>query len=191
MKHLKTVIIGIVCAALVLGYFLYLSNRDNRARNEESQSKVDAVIAMDLENKYPKKPRAVVDAFNKILCCYYNEEYSDSDFFKMAEQQRKLLDEELLENNPEQQFLRNWRADINDYKTNKRTIESYTICGTDEVIYKEVDGRECAYVTCSYFIKDGNDGFKNTVQRYVLRKDANGDWKILVYYIVEGEMDSE
>ena len=80
---------------------------------------------------------------------------------------------------------------INEYKEKGRTISSYAICGTDDVIYKTVDGRECAYVTCSYFIKDGKEGFENTYQCYVLRKDDEGQWKILVYYLIEGETDSE
>lgn len=191
MKNIKTIIIGVLCAALVLGYYVYLSTRDNSSDHTKEQTPVEKVIAMDLENKYPNTPRKVVEVFNEILCCYYNEEYTDKEFQKMAIQQRALLDEELQENNPEQQFIYSVRADANEYKENKKTITSYTICSTDDVIYKTVDDRECAYVTCSYFIKNGDKGFENTYQCYVLRKDAEGQWKILVYYLIEGDEDVE
>lgn len=191
MKHLKTIIIGVLFAALILGYYYYLSTRDNSSDDNKEQTAVEKVTDLDLETKYPNTPRKVVEVFNEILCCYYNEEYSEKEFQKMASQQRLLLDAELLENNPEQQFLVSTRADINEYKEKGRTISSYAICGTDDVIYKTVDGRECAYVTCSYFIKDGKEGFENTYQCYVLRKDDEGQWKILVYYLIEGETDSE
>lgn len=187
MKYLKTIIIGIICAGLILGYYYYLSTRDNRSNNMTEQSRVDKVIDMDMEKNYPKTPRVVVEAFSEILCCYYNEDYNEDQFRKMAYQQRALLDKELLENNPEQQFMISVRADINDYKNNGRTISSFTVCGTDDVVYKTIEGEDYAYVTCSYFIKNGNSGFENTCQRYVLRKDDNGQWKILVYYLVEGE----
>ena len=191
MKHLKTVIIGVICAALVLGYYYYLSTRNNSPDTEGERTKVEKVIAMNLQDKYPNTPRKVVEVFNEILCCYYNEEYTDREFQQLVTKQRELLDAELLENNSEQKLLNNFRADAKEYKENKRVISSYTICGTDDVIYKTVDERECAYVTCSYFIKDGDRGFQNTYQCYVLRKDEAGEWKILVYYLIEGDIDRD
>lgn len=192
MKHLKTIIIGVLCAALILGYYYYLSTRDNESKNQEELTKVEQVIGLDLENKYPSTPRGVVEVFNKILCCYYNEEYTEKEFQDLAMQQRELLDEELLANNPERQFLASVRADAKEYKEKGKLISSYTICGTDDVIYKTIEDRECAYVTCSYFIKNGNSGFENTYQCYVLRKDDAGEWKILVYYLIEeGDMVGE
>lgn len=192
MKNVKAIIIGVLCAALILGYYVYLSTRDNSSDSVKEQNAVEKMISMSLEgDKYPKAPRKVVEVFNEILCCYYNEEYTDQEFKELVEQQRKLLDEELLENNPEQQFLITTRADADKYKENKKTITSYTICSTDDVIYKTIDDRECAYVTCSYFVKNGDKGFENTYQCYVLRKDDDGQWKILVYYLIEGDEDVE
>ena len=53
-----------------------------------------------------------------------------------------------------------------------------------------VDGRECAYVKTSYFIKEGAD-YSKTHQMYVVRKDEDGNWKILVFYKIEGEASDE
>lgn len=191
MKHMKTIIIGVICAALVFGYYFYLSTRDRSESPGDEPTEVEQVLDLDLKDKYPTTPREVVKVYNQILCCYYNEEYSEKEFQKLIEQQRSLFDEELLGNNPEPQFGNSMRNDINDYKENKRTIEGTTLCSTDEVVYKTVDDRECAYVTCSYFIKNGNEGFDRSYQRYVLRKDDDGNWKILVYYLIEGEDSGE
>ena len=49
---------------------------------------------------------------------------------------------------------------------------------------------EIAYVTSSYFVKEGNS-YERTYQEYVLRQDANKDWKILVYYQIEGESEED
>ena len=193
MKHWKTIIIGVLCAALILGYYYYLSTRDNTSDDIKDKTEVEKVIELDLADvdKYPSKPREVVKVFNRILCCYYNDEYSEKQFKDLAAQQRLLLDEELLANNPEKQFLVSVRTDIEEYKKEGKTISDYILCGTDDVIYKTVDGRECAYVTCSYYIRNGKNGTENTNQCYVLRKDDNGNWKILVYYLIEGETEVE
>ena len=58
------------------------------------------------------------------------------------------------------------------------------------MLYKTVDGDKCAYVTASYFIK-GDDNYSKTYQEYVLRKDEDGNWKILVFYQVEGDSSDE
>ena len=47
-------------------------------------------------------------------------------------------------------------------------------------------GDEIAYGTASYFIKNGSS-YTKTYQKYVLRKDDDGDWKILTFYKIEGE----
>ena len=68
-----------------------------------------------------------------------------------------------------------------------RKIEIYSIellnisKETNEVTYKTVNGQECAYVDVSYFVQEKKNANKAS-QTYVLRKDANGNWKILGFY---------
>lgn len=187
-KTIRTIAVVVVCAALIIGYYYYLSMRnDGGAQSKgDEQTEVEQVIGLPIEVDYPSTPREVVKVFNRILKCYYNEDYTDKQLVKLANKQRELLDEELLNNNPETQYMQNIRADINQFKEEKRTISNISMCGTNEVIYKTIDERECAYVTCSYFMKAGNE-YETTYQRYVLRRDEEGNWKILVYYVIEGE----
>ena len=187
-KNIRTIVVVVICAALIVGYYYYLSTRDTGgAQNKgDEETEVEQVIGLPIEVDYPSTPREVVKVFNRILQCYYNEEYTDKQLVKLANKQRELLDEELLENNPDTQYIQNIRADIKNCKEEKRTISSISMCGTNEVIYKVVDGRDCAYVTCSYFMKVGKE-YETTYQRYVLRRDDDGNWKILVYYVIEGE----
>ncbi len=187
-KGIRTLIIALVCVLLIVGYYLYLSNRSGRGveTKENKESVAQQILGLNLEQDYPSTPRAVVKVYNRFLKCFYNEEYSDKEFVALSRKQRILLDEELLLNNPETQYIQNMRADIKDAKEQKRTIRSMSVCGTNEVVYKTIDKRDCAYVTCSYFIKNGSE-YETTLQRYVLRKDDKGSWKILVYYIIKGE----
>lgn len=186
-KAVKSGIVVVICAALILGYYFYLTYRDRGGAQSDmsEQTEAEKIISMDFINKYPSSPREVVKVYNQMLKFYYNESHKDLDEVrKVAAQQRYLLDDELLLNNPDTQYLQGIQSDINEYKSAKRTISNASVCGANEVVYKTVDGRECAYVTCSYFIKE-DKSYKTTYQRYVLRRDDDNRWKILVYYIIK------
>lgn len=187
-KTIRLVVVVLISACLIVGYYFYLSTRTkNGAENQNAkESEVQQVISFDLNNKYPSTPRGVIKLYNRILKCYYNEEMSEEEFLKLVDKQFELLDEELQNNNPKTQMVQNVRGDRNRYKEQKRTIRSTSLCGSNEVVYKTVDGKDCAYVTCSYFMKVGSE-HESTLQRYVLRRSNDGKWKILVYYIVKGE----
>lgn len=189
-KTIRTIIVVTIFAGLILGYYYYLSTRNsNGAENSaDKQTEIEKVLDLNLNLDYPATPREVVKVYNRFLACYYNENPSEKEVKKLAAKQRALLDQELLDYNPEETYYANISADVKKHEEEKRTIQTATVCGTNEVIYKTVDARECAYVTCSYFVKVDN-AFESTVQRYVLRKDEDENWKILVYYIVEGESE--
>ena len=95
-----------------------------------------------------------------------------------------------MENNPRDQYLSDLKADIEDYHNKSKTIRSSNVCDSNDVVYQTVDGRECAYVTASYFMNE-NNSFDRTNEMYVLRKEDDGDWKILVFYQVEGDSSDE
>ncbi len=186
----KKVIVGVVAAVavvLVLGGFFFLNRRAAASGEERMElSEVQKVLTRDLSSEYPKTPREVVKFYNRIITCFYNEEYTDEDLESLGDQARSLLDEELLANNPRDQYLSDLRAEIEDYHDNKRTIANSTVCSSNEVEYEEVDGRECAYVSVAYFVEEGNS-YLDTYETYVLRKDGDGNWKILVFYQTDGD----
>jgi ketosteroid isomerase-like protein len=65
---------------------------------------------------------------------------------------------------------------------------SSSVSDTNDVQYQTVDGDECAYVTASYFINE-NKKYSRTYQTFVLRKDDDGNWKILTWYRTEGDSE--
>ena len=67
-----------------------------------------------------------------------------------------------------------------------KIIATASVCDTDEVAYKKVEGSDCAYVTASYFLRS-TKAYNRANQEYVLRKDENGDWKILGFVALEGD----
>ncbi|MBE5907061.1 MAG: hypothetical protein E7277_09855 [Lachnospiraceae bacterium] len=187
-KVIRVLIIGIVFAALIGGYYFYLTTRNGSgAQNETAkQTEVQKLLDEDLINNYPTTPRSVIKMYNRFLKCMYNEKYSDNEFLQMIKNQKELLDSELAAHNPEPQYTESMRKDVKQCKEEERTIRNATVCSGNEVIYKKTKKGECAYVTCTYFMKVGSN-YQTTNQRYVLRKDDAGKWKILVYYLIRGE----
>lgn len=185
MKRIGTIIIGILCIGLVVGGYYYLSNRTSAAEDEVSE--VQKVILRDLTGKsYPATPREVVKMYNRIVCCYYNEEYTEEEFEKLADQARLLMDKELADNNPAEQYYLQVKAEADGFRANKKTINNASVCDTNEVKFATIGEDECAYVEASYFIR-GNGGFEKSIQEYVLRKDDEGNWKILAFDLKKGE----
>lgn len=186
MKRIKVIVIGMICIALVVGYYYYFSNKSTTT-DESEVTEVQKVILKNISgDSYPATPREVVKFYNRILCCYYNEEYTEDEFYGLADQALLLMDEELADNNQAEQYYLRVQTEVESYRADKRTINNASVCDTNEVKYATIDGSECAYVKASYFVRD-NDGFTRTNQNYVLRKDGEGRWKILAFELGKGD----
>ena len=187
---LRWIVIGAILAALVLGYYWYLSNLDHSNDNESSKEtkveEVDRILNKDLDAAYPETPRGVVKWYNRIITEYYAGEHSDSEITGLANQTRKLLDEELLEKNPEDAYLASVKADIASWNDRKAKIVTTEVCSSNNVRYETVNGYECAYVTAYYCTKENVD-IVQSYQEFCLRKDKDGKWKILTWRLTTGD----
>ena len=190
MKHkIKMGAIAIVIVGLVVGGYYYATHRGpNSEENSVELTEVQKVIAKDLSSNYPATPREVVKLYNRILQCFYNGSYSEEELYELGDQARMLFDEELLDNNPRDDYFEALKADIDEYKNASKTIKSANVCDSNDIVYKTIDGDECAYVSTSYFINEDKQ-YDYTYQTYVLRKDDAGEWKILVFYQTQGDLD--
>ena len=183
MKNgVKSIVVVVVCAALCLGYYYYLTQKDSG--KEQELSEVEMVVSKDLEKSYPKTAREVVKFYNRILSCYYSQDYTQGQLEQMTEQARFLMDEELKENNPQKNYLQAVQAEVDSFEEDKKSISNITVEGSKEVEYKTKNGRDYAYVDVSYFMKSNKKGQKSgrVSQTYILRKDENSNWKILGLY---------
>ncbi len=187
MKKTRVMIIVAVCVVLLVGSYLFLINKKSNVSPEDVElTKVQKLITKDLAKSYPATPREVIKIYNEIITCFYNEAYTEDELESLVDMTLLLMDEELAANNPKKDYLKEVKDEIAEFATAERTIVSYTLPSSNEVEFRTVDGRECAYVETSYFIKE-KSSYSKTFQTYVVRKDDNGDWKILVFYKTEGD----
>lgn len=190
-KNIRIIIFAAVCIVLLVGAFWRLNqSREASVEDTVELTEVQKVITKDLDKNYPETPREVIKLYNRIISCFYGEEYTEEELYSLGGQARKLFDDELLENNPEDAYFEALKADIAEYKEKSKTIASTSVCDSNDVKFQTIDGDECAYVTASYFINE-NKKYSRTYQTYVLRKDEEGKWKILVFYQTEGESSED
>lgn len=180
-KAIRIGITGILCVAMVLGYYYYLSTRNPEKRSADySTDEVLAICDKDFVNDYPPTPRQVLKWYNRIITAFYAEDYTDAEFEALADQARSLLDDELLQYNPRASYLITLAAEVEDYHKRNRYIINSSVSESADVVYATVNGQEVAYVNAYYFSKEGSN-FDKTYEEFVLRRDANGRWKILTW----------
>ena len=175
----ESIIIVAFCACLCVGYFYYLTQKTGGKGS--SMTEAELIVSKDLENSYPKTAREVVKFYNRILSCYYSEEYTEEQLEQMAEQARILMDEELRQNNPQDAYLQAVKADIASFVQEGKSIYNIGLEGSGEIEYKTVKGRECAYVDVVYYMKAKGKSERSS-QTYILRRDDENDWRILGFY---------
>lgn len=183
MKKVLRIGIAVICmASLIIGFYAYLSRRNASTGTQEQVdlSEVQAIINKNFDTDYPATPRAVVKWYNRIISAYYSESFDQGELEKMADQARKLMDDELLAYNPRDTYLASLSMEIDDYRNRSRTIVSATVSDSKEVQYKTVNGYECAFVNVYYFIREGSQ-YTRTYEDFCLRKDSSGHWKILTW----------
>jgi len=187
MKKSHIIVIVIVCISLLVGGYVFWMNRNGDASSENVElTKVQQLITKDLEKNYPATPREVVKFYNEIISCFYNEEHTDAELEALVEQTLLLMDEELVANNPKDDYFKQVKEEILEFAAAERTIMRYNLPSSNEIELRTVDGRECAYVEMSYLLKE-KDSLNKTFQTYVVRKDEDGNWKIVSFYKTEGD----
>ena len=184
-KTVRIVIIAVVLAIIVLVFFAYQGNRGKQQQAAEAVSAtvVQNVLMKDLEHSYPPTPKEVVKYYAEITECFYNEEYSDEELTQLANKIQHLYDVELIAN--QENYMDSLRQEIQDMKKNKYTIAGHEVSASTDVEYFTQDGDSCAILYCTFNIKQENSSRISSLERFVLRKDVDGHWKILGWELVE------
>lgn len=191
---IKTVIIMLVIVGVLIGLYGLISARDSSesqgaAMETEAQKELTAVQKLISEapyKDYPATPVQVVKYYNEIAACFYNESYSDEQLMSLAMLSRSLFDEELKATQGDVDYLIALKADIQTFKKGNITIFQSTVSPSTDVEYFTHDGHECAKLYCTYTLKSGSV-FQGTREVYILRKDAEGHWRIFGFDIVTDE----
>lgn len=188
MKKFRMALGAFLVVALALTVFGYLSNRKTPtpAEMESDVTNIGKLMARDLDADYPNTPRKVIDLYSQITKSLYDNKLSEDDLKLLCSQSRKLMDEQLLLLNPEDTFLENTKAAIEEYRSLKRVVTSYVLEDSGSVEYYTEDGQEYASISVKYYLNDKN-GYGKTYEDFMLRKDEEGRWKIVGWQVTSAD----
>mgnify|MGYP000209755340 FL=1 len=187
MKKTRIVILAIVIVAAICTAFYIVNNNSKKESAKEAElTEIQKITTRNMEKDYPATPREVIKFYNRIVKCYYGRQYSDDELEQLADQALSMFDDDLLKKNEKESYIESVKSDAAQYEEDNKSISQTDVCDSNDVKYMTDNGDDIAYVTASYFIKTGSS-YTKTYQEYVLRKDDDGDWKILTFYKIEGE----
>ena len=176
---IKIIVIGIILAVLVIGYFYYISNKVEDTKKEEvvESTLVQSVLLRDLDKSYPPSPKEVIKYFSEISRCFYNEKYTEDELYELAMKIEGIYDDELLANQTKEQYLKDLKSDIAEMKANDRSISSYEVSLSTDVEFFYEGEDYCARLYCTYNIRQKSEILQSRVV-FILRQDENKHWKI-------------
>lgn len=184
------VILLILIAVLIVGAFALVAYRTPKTAEEATEvTEKDALMSKNIAVSYPSTPREVLKLYNRYMVCLYgveSDQLTDDEVRTLGIKMRQMYDEELLEANPQESHLQKLTQEIVAFQADEKVMIQANVCDSNEVDYIDVDGASGALLEASYFIKKGSKEFSRTYQQYLMRKDANGNWKILGFVKVNG-----
>jgi hypothetical protein len=183
-------LIGVLCliGALVLAAFFALNQRADDSvfsKNEKENTEVQNILSKDIDRNYPATVREVVRLFSRVSKCYYNETVSMEEFNDLIEFQRKLFDEEFLENNPLDNFTNNLMAEIDAAKAKEKRMAAYRVQKQSSVTAWQSGDNHFASIIASYTMSAKGELPTRTYEEFLLREDENGRWKIVGWRLTD------
>lgn len=188
LKYLMTLALILVLGLTLYYFVVNKSNKNSDDSKEATVSAVEKMLSKDLEKNYPKSVREVLSVFISIQECYYNEDMSEDKLVQLAYQAMRLFDDKLVEANPFDKYYAELTKEIEQYKTEGKTLYRTILDKASEVEYSEIEGVKYAKINCIYYLK-ASKGTDKVTETYALRCDDEGNWKILGWQIYSKESE--
>ena len=178
-----TVISMLFIAIIIVSFYLYWSYRTTPISeiSVEDMTEAQKLIQKDLDLNYPETPRETVKLFGNMIKALYDN-IKDEDAEPLALKVRILYDEEFLEANPQDTYLKTLYSDLALWKKKDRRITSFMLVNDDQEQREEIDSIQYATEYISFTIQE-NRKFTE-IWKVILRQDESSQWKILGWQTV-------
>lgn len=184
-KVVRVVVCVVIMAALVVGYYLYISKKE--FRSDSADEEITLLLNRDLEKEYPDNPRDLIVYYSDLICCVYNQELTQEQLERAAVQIRTLFDVELLEENSLSEYTQSLKAEAASYQAEQKKISNYQVFKNSEVKYQKMKGKSYAILSAYYRVKTKKTNPATTCEEFLLRKDDDGYWRILGWELSSGK----
>ena len=177
---------------VIIVVFLYslATNKFGRRKELEPTSEVDKLLNYDFVDNYPKTVRETVKLHCRYMKCAYNDNFTKEQLVTVNQNMRQLMDSELLSINSEETQLKGLQNDIQFYIDNKQKFVSYSLPEQSQIKYNTENDVEYAKIRVGTMLRVDGATVKGD-QEYLLRKDAQGRWKILGWMADKNAVSAE
>lgn len=176
-----------ISLVIVMSYAALTKKEENENSkiDEKTATEVAELMDKDLKTEYPASVREVVKLYLRIITCYYNEDLTEDEKIVLADQQRALLDKELLDKNKYSDFMKRLDDEITSYKGSNKTIINYQINSNESVQKWWNNDRECASIIA--LVNLNGKSLNQVYEKFILRRDDQGRWKILGWEVADAD----
>lgn len=179
------VVVMMLVAVIIVTMYSNLTKQGPNKEGATSESdEVELLLGKDLEENYPATPREVVKLYLRIMTCFYNEELERESLEGLARQTLLLFDQELVDNNPWEDYLERLMIEIKQYQEQQKVIDRYELEKGSAVRHYTKEGQEYASIQVEVVSRDEQLRYR-TSERFILRKAEDGTYKILGWQIIE------
>lgn len=190
-NHLRiTMAVTFIMLIAIVFYFYVDSQSGEEEKQVEKISNIDMVLSKNLETNYPITPREVLKYFTELQMCLYNEKPDNEQTVKLSYQLISLLDDELRKNNNleegYQKYYENLEKEMKEFFAINKVIQKVVLDSSKDVVYSTIEESQYATLNCTYWLK-ADLGSEKLIQTYILRRDADKNWKILGWKFYEPE----
>ncbi len=187
----KRIVILFILAAIVVGGFAMIAFRNKPdVATPTMLTAVDEALSRNLENNYPATPKEVLKYYSELTRCFYSESYTEDQLKQMAEQSRRLLDDELKAQQTDEDYLNDLKTAIAVFQGQNRTISSYSVSSATDIDYYRFEDADWAKGLCLFTVREGTR-MVSTQEEFLLRKDTEGHWKIFGWRIYDEDNDKD
>lgn len=146
--------------------------------SDPKATQTELLIEKDIKNNYPATPKEVIQLYINISKLFYDRSTTEDELNKLSSQIRLLFDEELLEQNPSEDYLLKLKNEVEQFKEDDLYLMHYLTSDKNQVDFWTYEDKEYASRMVSYTVKKESN-YTKIMNKFLLRKDNNGQWKIL------------
>jgi len=183
-KRIGTISVVLVLACAIVALYMYI-DRSGKETEEPVNTMAEQVLAKNLDTNYPPTPYSVAEYYCGIVECIYSADTTEAQLEALVRKERELFDEEFAVLNPYDTLLAATKAELETAKEKKLVFTGYILDKASNVKKWKRDGRE--YASLMFELMSKSDmGSGGSYRNLILRKDTEGNYKILGWETAEG-----
>lgn len=184
-KRLGTISVILVLACAVVALYMYI-DRSGKGAKEPVNTVAEKILAKNLTTNYPPTPYSVAEFYCGIVECIYSADTTEEQLEALVRKERELFDEEFAAINSFDSLFAATKADLETAKEKKLVFTGYILDKASNVSKWKKDGKEYASIMFQLMSKS-DTGSGGSYRNLIMRKDAEGKYKILGWETADGK----